>query len=103
MTLHIKVITVEGEYMGKLYLEDKKIKIEAITEMQKEEFKDDIRLWKKNHKHLGVVDDETLFYKIPYITSHWSRVIFSGVTGNPDPEQAKRIAEEIEKCKKRSK
>ena len=101
MSLYIKVITVDGEYVGKLHLEDKKIIIEAITEMQKEKFKDDIRLWKKNFKHLGVIDDETLFYKIPYITSHRSRVIFSGVTGNPDSEQAKRIAEEVERWKKR--
>ena len=101
MSLYIKVITVEGEYIGKLHLENKKIRIEAISKMQKEEFKDNIRLWKKNFKHLGAVDDETLFYKIPHITSHWSRIIFSGVTGNPDPAQAKRIAEEVERCKKR--
>ncbi|MBA7578816.1 hypothetical protein ES708_20681 [subsurface metagenome] len=103
MSLHIKVITTEGEYIGKLHLENKKIRIEAITKMQKEKFKDNIRLWKKNFKHLGVVDDETLFYKIPHITSHLSRIIFSGVTGNPDPAQAKRIAEEVERRKKRRK
>lgn len=101
MSLYIKVITVEGKYIGKLHLENKKIRIEAISKMQKEEFKDNIQSWKKNFKHLGVVDDETLFYKIPYITSHWSRIIFSGVTGNPDPAQAKRIAEEVKRCKKR--
>ena len=100
MSLHIKVITVEGEYIGKLHLENKKIRIEAISKRQKEEFKDDIRLWKKNFKHLGIVDDETLFYKIPHIASRWSRIIFSGVTGNPDPAQAKRIAEEVKRCKK---
>jgi len=100
MSLYIKVIKAEGEYVGKLHLENRKIRIEAISKMQKEEFKDNIQLWKKNFKHLGVVDDETLFYKIPHITSNWSRLIFSGVSGNPDPAQAKRIAEEIERRKK---
>ena len=103
MSLYIKVITTEGNYIGKLHLENKKIRIEAISKMRKEEFKDNIQLWKKKFKHLGVVDDETLFYKIPYITSHWSRIIFSGVTGNPDPAQAKRIAEELERRKKQRK
>jgi len=100
MSLYIKVITAEGKYIGKLHLDNKKIRIEAISKMQKEEFEDSIRVWKKKFKHLGVVDDETLFYKIPYITSHRSRIIFSGVTGNPDSAQAKKIVEEIERCKK---
>lgn len=100
MSLYIKVITVEGKFIGKLHLDDKKIRIEAISKIQKEEFKNNIRLWKKNFKHLGVVDDETLFYKIAYITSQWSRIIFSGITGNPDSAQAKRIAEEAKRRKK---
>ena len=100
MSLYIKVITAEGKFIGKLHLDDKKIRIEAISKIQKEEFKNNIRLWKKNFKHLGVVDDETLFYKIAYITSQWSRIIFSGITGNPDSAQAKRIAEEAKRRKK---
>ena len=100
MPLYIKVITVEGKYIGKLYLKDKKIKIEAIGKMQEEKFKDNIQLWKINFKHLGVVDDETLFYKIPHMPSYSPQIIFSGVTGNPDPEQAKRIKEEVKRWKK---
>ena len=84
MALYIDVYTAEGKNLGRLYLEDKKIRIEAPTEGSIEGFKEDIRLWKKNWKHVGIVDDETLFYKIPEITSHYSRVIFSGIKGSAE-------------------
>ena len=79
MALYIEVHDDNKKYLGRLYLRDDKIEVEAIDELHKENFEEDIRLWKQNHRDRGITDDVTLFPTIPILTSNWSRVIFSDI------------------------
>lgn len=79
MALYIGVHDDNKKYLGRLYLRGDKIEVEAIDEFHKENFEEDIRLWKQNHRDRGITDDVTLFPTIPILTSNWSRVIFSDI------------------------
>lgn len=83
MTQYIDVFDVNiktgvKKRTGRLWLKEGKIVIEAETK-RIEGFEEDIKLWKENYKDRGIVDDKTLFEKIPILTSNWSSVIFTRI------------------------
>ena len=72
---YIKVKLWGAKDIGRIILKEDKIKVESENEEDRLFLDDLIKGWEKQFK----LKDEELFNRIPDITSHYSRMFFSGI------------------------
>ena len=75
MTKKIRVKFSDSDTTAEIIFKDNKIVVVSTNSKTKESLEECLRLWENNFNLHG----EKLFRKLPMITSHYSRMFFSGI------------------------